>query len=123
MPRSVEAIEGEPFSIQCLASGKPSPKFKWVQDSTSKDLSSAGRFSVEPNTGVLTIAPAVEALDDGNYKCEANNEAGVKDKIVRLTVVVRPKIHELKNISIPTTQEAILECSASGKPLPEITFR
>lgn len=115
-------VEAETASVTCRASGKPAPTFSWIKSSTREDLATVDRFSVDKHTGVLTIR-GVSKDDDGEYKCIAMNAAGKIERIVKLAVILKPRIVTYKNISIPTDKEARLSCSASGRPMPTVTFR
>ena len=138
-----EAIEGQEFSVMCEGNGKPAPEFKWInQDQKGKkkkwcfkqlikkvlnfniliDMSLADRFSVVGHNGQMSIT-RVEEYDRGLYTCVAKNSAGFTEKKMTLNVVVKPKIYELKNITLPINEEAILTCKAKGRPPPSVTFR
>lgn len=123
MPKSLEVVDGESASITCNASGKPAPVYTWLKGSTKQNLAAASdRFIVNEITGVLTITK-VARDDNTEFKCIANNRAGNAEHNVRVTVIIKPNILDLKNISVPVGKEAILECRAAGNPLPSITFR
>ncbi|BET00679.1 Fibronectin type III domain [Nesidiocoris tenuis] len=123
MPTSVEFIEGESASITCKADGKPLPTYKWIRSSTKENLGvSSDRFAVNELTGVLQIN-RVTRDDNGDFICFASNGAGSVERHVRVTVIIKPHVLEIKNISVPIGEEAILECKATGNPLPSITFR
>lgn len=123
MQSEAEVVEGDSGSITCMAKGKPAPTYSWVRAGTQQDLSSASRFSSNPQTGVLTINPA-ERTDRGQYQCRARNAAGVVERTVGLSVVVRPHIDELINVSAPVdAREVQLKCVVSGWPLPTVTFQ
>lgn len=115
-----EAIEGEEFSVKCTSFGKPFPTVQWIKD--GKDMSLADRFSVVPHNGQMSVT-RIEENDRGTYTCVARNSAGFAEQRMQLTVVVKPKVYELKNITIPTNGEGILTCKAKGRPAPHITFR
>ncbi|KAF4523467.1 hypothetical protein B566_EDAN014993 [Ephemera danica] len=122
MQTEAEVVEGDSGSITCVAKGKPPPHYYWVKADTRQDLSSTERFSSNLQTGVLTINPA-HRNDRGQYKCRAKNAAGDVERSVTLSVVVRPHIDELINISVPLDREATMKCVATGWPLPQITFQ
>jgi neural cell adhesion molecule len=116
-----EAIEGNEFSVKCTGRGKPAPEFKWINQD-QKDMSLADRFSVVGHNGQMS-ATRIEENDRGVYTCVAKNSAGVTEKRMFLKVVVKPKIYEMKNITIPINGESIFTCKAKGRPAPLITFR
>ena len=77
---------------------------------------------MEKITGVLTIRD-ISKDDDAEYKCVATNAAGKAEQVVKINVILKPRIVAYRNISIPTSQEARLSCSAFGRPIPTVTFR
>lgn len=118
--REYEAIEGQEFSVICAAHGKPIPKIQWIKD--GKDMSKVDRFSVVAHNGQMSVS-RVDKYDYGTYKCLATNDAGFAEQETYLNVVVKPKVFELKNITIETNREGTLVCKAHGRPAPSITFR
>lgn len=116
-----EAIEGQEFSVKCTGRGKPVPEFIWVNQD-QKEVATADRFSVNPITGQMSIS-RVEEQDRGTYTCIARNSAGIAEQRTQLDIVVRPKVYEFINITIPLNSEAAITCKATGRPAPEITFR
>lgn len=85
-------------------------------------MASTSRFSVQENTGLLTI-DRVEAGDYGKYICSAVNQAGQNETEIEVEVLVPPKIFELYNTTAAEKQEGRLECKATGRPAPRIIFR
>ncbi|XP_022827010.1 fasciclin-2 isoform X1 [Spodoptera litura] len=118
----VEIREGESAAISCKARGKPLPTYSWIKASTRENLASTSRFSVNENTGLLTI-DRVEAADYGKYICSAVNQAGQNETEIEVEVLVKPRIFELFNTTAPEKQEGRLECKATGRPAPRISFR
>ncbi|KAJ2951644.1 hypothetical protein O0L34_g13803 [Tuta absoluta] len=118
----VEIKEGESTMITCKARGKPPPKYTWIKASTRENLASTSRFSVNENTGVLRF-DRVEAGDYGKYICSAVNQAGQNETQIDVEVLVPPKIFELYNTTADQNQEGRLECKATGRPAPRISFR
>lgn len=87
-----------------------------------QNLASTSRYSVNEITGLLTI-DRVEAGDYGKYICSASNQAGQNETEIEVEVLVKPKIFELRNITASENQEGKLECKATGRPAPRISFR
>ena len=83
---------------------------------------SRDRFSVNSITGQLDIS-TVEQQDHDNYACIARNPAGQSESVMKLNVLIRPKIIEFINITVSENEEAVFVCKAFGRPAPEITFR
>lgn len=122
MQPSTRIIEGDTATISCKALGKPKPTFSWIKASTQQNMASADRFKVNPLTGDMIIS-GVRPEDGGEYKCVASNKASTVEKTVLVTVLVKPRVIEFRNLSVPIKSEVRMECRASGNPLPTITFR
>lgn len=121
----VSVTEGRTASVQCTATGKPPPSYKWIQDKTNKDLSKEDRFSVNPTNGLL-IMNRVEYNDNGNYTCEAKNDAATVEQKVKINVLVSPKIDRPQrqlNVTAEVGSQATMVCLARGRPPPRVTFR
>lgn len=117
-----EAIEGQEFSVKCMGRGKPAPEFKWINQD-QKDMSLSDRFSVVAHNGQMSVT-RVEEFDRGVYTCVAKNSAGITEKKMRLNVVVKPKVYEFRNLTIPIGATiSNFTCKAKGRPPPAITFR
>ncbi|XP_013194959.1 fasciclin-2 isoform X2 [Amyelois transitella] len=114
--------EGESASISCKARGKPPPTYTWIKASTRENLASTSRFSVNEIKGLLTF-DRVEAGDYGKYICSAVNQAGQNETEIEVEVLVPPKIFEFFNITAPEKSETRLECKATGRPAPRLSFR
>lgn len=80
------------------------------------------RFSVNEISGLLTF-DRVEAGDYGKYICSAVNKAGQNETAIEVEVLVKPRIFELFNQTVPEKTEGRLECKATGRPAPRIVFR
>lgn len=65
----------------------------------------------------------VDEFDRGIYKCIAKNNAGFAETQMNLNVIVKPKIFELKNITVPVNEEAIIICKSRAFPPAFVTFR
>ncbi|XP_041981204.1 fasciclin-2 isoform X2 [Aricia agestis] len=118
----VEIKEGESAAITCKARGKPPPTYSWIKASTRENLGTTSRFGVNEITGLLTF-DRVEAGDYGKYICSAVNQAGHNETEIEVEVLVKPKIFELFNVTAAENTEGRLECKASGRPAPRISFR
>lgn len=121
-PRGIEAVEVQPFSMFCNATGKPVPEFTWVRSRDQQNLVDEDRFRINKFTGQMNIL-RVEKEDYGKYKCIAKNSAGVDEKEMQLDVLVVPKIHELINITVGVGEDRAITCKATGRPAPQVTFR
>lgn len=114
--------EGESAAITCKARGKPPPTYSWIKASTRENLATTSRYSVNELSGLLTF-DRVEASDYGKYICSAVNKAGQNEIEIEVEVLVPPKIYEIINTTAPENLDGRLECRASGRPAPLLTFR
>lgn len=51
------------------------------------------------------------------------NQAGHNETEIEVEVLVRPRIFELFNTTAAENTEGRLECKATGRPVPRISFR
>ncbi|CAL8091774.1 unnamed protein product [Orchesella dallaii] len=119
-PEEVEGVESESVTLQCSATGKPSPEYEWVNDQR-QDLRMLERYTVDKYSGTLKI-DGVTMEDVGIFICTAKNAAGYVTMKSTLSVVTRPVIEEFKNVTSQTKANAILTCRATGDPAPDIKF-
>ena len=76
-PKEILKYNGEPFMIDCSATGRPTPVLTWYRDGA--ELSSSDGLTIINTTNgsyaqkILTISSVIEA-DEGIYKCIAINE-------------------------------------------------
>ena len=70
------------------------------------------------------IAYQLRREDEGQYTCIAENAAGRIQAQSQVDVVIRPKVQELYNKTLPINHpEGRLVCKASGDLLPDIIWR
>lgn len=119
---STKIVEGETAVIRCKARGKPKPTFGWIKVSTGQNMSDADRFKVNHLTGEMVIT-GVRPEDSGEYKCSASNKASTVEKTILVNVLVKPRISEFRNMSVPINTDVKMECRATGNPRPTITFK
>ena len=79
-PQSLTVNESEAASLQCSASGNPSPKVVWSRVNGSLPVGRSVVFG-----GKLEV-PNSEMNDSGVYQCEAANILGTAHKRVQLVV-------------------------------------
>ena len=59
-----------------------------------------------------------------HFVYRAENNAGMIEATARLSVIIKPKVQELENVTSSVGAEMTrLSCSASGDPLPNIIWR
>ncbi|XP_077291454.1 neural cell adhesion molecule fasciclin 2 [Arctopsyche grandis] len=119
---TLEVLEGETASLTCKATGKPQPTFRWTKQNTLEDLSKADRFRVDHHRGILTMSK-IEEGDTGPYICMAENNAGTKEIVANVEVIVKPKIYELINVTTSVHLDTKIICKANGRPAPIVSFK
>ena len=78
---------------------------------------------MDENTGTMTLFN-VERKDAGDYTCIAENNAGRLEASAHLSVIIKPKVQQLENVTSWVGKEVTgLTCLASGDPLPKIIWR
>ncbi|KAM8910560.1 matrix-remodeling-associated protein 5 [Spinachia spinachia] len=114
--------------LDCMVEGKPEPRVSWVTP-YGHSLPSpylGGRFEVHRN-GSLELR-GVRKTDEGRYICLAQNNLGEASLLVELDVA---SIAEKPSFAVPNIEilpikqdvgELFLECSARGKPNPELAW-
>ncbi|KAL3881958.1 hypothetical protein ACJMK2_028340 [Sinanodonta woodiana] len=124
-PTLTRAQAGDQFSMFCNASGDPVPMYFWYKEGTTNQwllLMDSDRMVINKRKGELFIK-SVRKYDEGQYKCQASNEAGFAEAQARLQVQVLPEIFEMLNGSGEENGEASISCRASGDPIPEIKWK
>ncbi|CAK6968387.1 basement membrane-specific heparan sulfate proteoglycan core protein-like [Scomber scombrus] len=112
---------GDPVSIECRATGRPRPTLTWKRQGSTLQL-----VTVE-TSDVNTIKwPAVRPEDSGVYVCQAENNEGMTEVKVAITVESGPGAPVASVSSAEMTvvegQIVIMECQASGSPPPVISW-
>nr|XP_053650237.1 hemicentin-1-like [Cherax quadricarinatus] len=77
------------------------------------------------NDGTQLTLPKVMKDDEGLYTCEVTNEAGVTKRTFRVDALVPPDIdteQEVKFYQAAVGEPVVLECDATGDPIPEVTW-
>ncbi|XP_071148727.1 uncharacterized protein [Mytilus edulis] len=107
-PNSV--IEGQSVKICCSSESRPSTIEMW--------LVMEGRpMYVKDNTDVICHEiTSTSREDSGNYKCFAENEIGIDDNEVNVTVLYPPNISDQHIQFADTDVSRTLQCLAYGVP-------
>ena len=77
--------KGSEFTADCDASGMRPPIYSWSFNGVVISSPSSGRFSVDQNTGVLTILELTFS-DTGSYTCVASNSIGTDQQANSIVV-------------------------------------
>ncbi|CAJ0583049.1 unnamed protein product, partial [Mesorhabditis spiculigera] len=111
--RLLQVKEGTDLTIDCAASGNPTPKITWKRDGVL----------MKNQDSVKLVIPSANATVAGKYTCEARNEAGVARADFAVDVLVKPRFKKSDNlIRVIDGENARLECKAEGQPTPTIKW-
>ncbi|XP_042207955.1 Down syndrome cell adhesion molecule-like protein Dscam2, partial [Homarus americanus] len=128
LTRMLEVVEGQPFTIPCLAHAHPPPHFSWSRDGIGGELGTVGG-SVGVSGGRVWVRGAVAGgaragpADAGGYTCVAANGAGTDTAHFTLTV-----IQELQVTAHPPLQmvsagsRVTIGCRVQGTPVAEVRW-
>lgn len=116
----IELTEGKPLTVSCITKGVPKPKVDWF---IKKTLPNGSQQRELYQGGHLLTINAVRRTDSGTYICEAINERGRIDREMQLIINYEPTI-TMSTVPIPVKEgsDAVMSCSAEGKPAPQIMW-
>ncbi|KAL2089466.1 hypothetical protein ACEWY4_014154 [Coilia grayii] len=112
-----------PMSLQCVATGIPSPSITWLKDGRPVDATQE-YLKLESGGKTLHI-PQARLEDAGKYTCVATNPAGEAQQHIRLHVHEPPNIlfdEDSVNHTIVAGYPIQLKCKVTGNPLPAVTW-
>ncbi|KAF4016760.1 hypothetical protein G4228_008189 [Cervus hanglu yarkandensis] len=124
-PRILTVTEGHPARLSCDCRGVPFPKISWKKDGQPlpREGASLGQVST---VGQLLYLGQAQPAQEGTYTCECSNVAGNSSQDQQLVVYVPPQIagpaEPYADVSVVQDEEASLECNATGKPAPSVTW-
>ncbi|MCJ8749980.1 hypothetical protein PDJAM_G00193750 [Pangasius djambal] len=122
-PAERSVVLHNPASLQCVVSGIPAPSITWLKDGHPVDTTQV-LLKLESGGRVLLIKEA-RAEDAGKYTCVATNAAGEAQQNIRLSVHEPPIIQfvgESVNQTILAGYQIQLQCKATGRPVPAMTW-
>ncbi|KAM9391508.1 hemicentin-1 [Pholidichthys leucotaenia] len=112
---------GGDATLQCQASGIPSPLVHWFKGEL--EVGSAPFVEQDVHRGTLHIR-GVQEVDTGQYSCVASSSAGTSAATVSLVVGAAPLFSEAPADAAANVGENVtLPCTARGFPQPMVTWR
>ncbi|NWU26831.1 MXRA5 protein, partial [Dyaphorophyia castanea] len=124
--RDITVYFGETITMECQASGTPSPLISWIfpdRKILQTVTTIESRIMLHENR-TLSIKQATFS-DRGVYKCVASNAAGADSIAVRLHIAALPPIiqqDKQENISLPLGSSINIHCTAKAAPSPNIRW-
>ena len=76
--------EGDTAVLECMASGSPKPKLRWMKDNRDLDITDRHFFTADNQ---LLIIVQTKPTDSGTYSCEMKNTLGADRGISNLRVI------------------------------------
>ncbi|XP_059190436.1 neuronal cell adhesion molecule-like isoform X3 [Centropristis striata] len=122
-PRNLVLAPGENGVLTCRASGTPKPSVKWAMngipiENAPKDLSR----KVEDDTIIFTD---VQTGSSAVYQCNVSNDHGYLLSNAFVNVLSEPPrvlTPARKVYQVIRNQQALIDCTAFGSPIPKITW-
>lgn len=119
-PRGQSVDEGGSLVLECLAAGQPTPDVTWLKDGTT--LAVDGDRVKRIGSGSLLISKAT-VEDAGEYTCRMSNGEANVERAANVQVRIPPHITTRpQDKTAMETADVELECVASGRPSPSITW-
>lgn len=115
------ANDGDNATLFCSATGYPSVEFRWYK--YSQVINPTGRIKIQrfKDQSQLQFDP-VKKDDEGQYTCQANNEAGSAESSTNVIVHTPPKIQVMRNVTETENNGVTLICEANGDPRPRMEW-
>ncbi|XP_035221089.1 Down syndrome cell adhesion molecule homolog isoform X5 [Stegodyphus dumicola] len=111
---------GKRVTATCSTSTNEKMDFKWLKN--GRELVNFHSVRSFPEFSTLIIDSLTEE-DAGNYTCVASSRGYVESFTTILEVLVPPSwLNSPKDVDAVSGDKIILDCSATGKPLPSITW-
>ncbi|XP_040533545.1 hemicentin-1 isoform X17 [Gallus gallus] len=120
--QSRQVVAGNSLTLECKAAGNPSPLLTWLKDGVP--VKASDNLRVVSGGKKLEILNAVEA-DRGQYLCVATSIAGEQEIKYGVEILVPPFVEggdEFLDYIVVLHSPLELDCSATGTPLPTITW-
>jgi len=93
-PRYLDAQEGSSGELVCTAHGVPAPTIRWLPRTVSAGQEPSGTHHlVTEAEGGRLVFLRLSAADEGEYVCEASNEAGTVTEMAVVYVRGRGKTY------------------------------
>ncbi|XP_049752935.1 hemicentin-2 isoform X2 [Elephas maximus indicus] len=123
--QTLTVMEGHPARLSCECQGIPFPKISWRKNGQPLPGEGASLEQVSAVGRLLYLGQA-RPSQEGTYTCECSNVAGNSSQDQKLEVHVPPQIADPwephTQVFVVQDRETTLECNATGKPPPTVTW-
>ncbi|GAB6033413.1 Down syndrome cell adhesion molecule-like protein 1 [Chamberlinius hualienensis] len=116
------------LSVQCSASGNPSPEIRWeIDQQPIYDIGGHHRrvWSILDSEGIRVSTLNITSLsvqDGGDYTCKASNRAGEISYSAKVNVFGPPYIRPMADVTAVAGADLVLPCRAIGYPISSIIW-
>ncbi|XP_048588096.1 hemicentin-1 isoform X8 [Nematostella vectensis] len=109
---NITVIEGESLTLNCTATGCPTPNITW----TKQGVSAALRSNI--TTEIIHQIASVQKSHAGRYTCAANNEIGAVSRTLSVTVHYKPINTQLTSTKTRAcvNDSITLNCTSEAQP-------
>ncbi|CAM4905811.1 unnamed protein product [Rotaria socialis] len=121
--QDTDVLSTQNGTLTCEIQGIPKANVKWYFNDIELKSTQKQSMSSKQNIHTLTIN-RTDLTDAGVYKAVADNGTGkTVETTCTLTVGNKPKVEGKPNdVTVNVEQSAVLECTFSGLPKPEVTW-
>ncbi|XP_063710554.1 neural cell adhesion molecule 1-like isoform X2 [Symsagittifera roscoffensis] len=109
LPSVVEVLRGESVSIACMATGLPSPSYKWKMTQSYDHIPPAGERVRVTDNGTLVLSQ-VRPKDGGQYECHSHNRAGSIMQTTLLQVNYKASLVPIASRVVTETEQFSVKC-------------
>ncbi|KAL1245348.1 Muscle M-line assembly protein [Trichinella spiralis] len=119
---------GDFHKFNCYYTGYPAPSISWFKN--GQPISSNDNYEITFSEGQTSLLIRKSTkLDNAEFSCVANNEAGEATTTSSLCIQSQPEgkppvfIIPLQDLVTKAGDKLVLECRVTGEPVPQLTWK